>query len=258
MVECWFRDTYVCSIDRSTGYINVSLYCLVRGKSLLRYNQRKNSKNLHAQCFRFFKPYPVTYIKAVQRNNQITRSHFFHPILFLHMALWCSDSDFAHAIVTIMDYFNKHARSLLNIVLKQSELKIDEFKRVDDTDSCFHGYCHVHYTDFEVVTDPYLWYNATALCKKYKHQRKTVLNFEKNDQTAQILGNLLNRTVLAYDIFKDFSTNPWNGRFYHPFLFVRFSAWLDVSVFLNVSRIVMIVIQNPIASVSEHSSTLVE
>jgi len=75
----------------------------------------------------------------------------------------CSDTDYSYAIITLMDYFNKHARELLNTVLKRDSLKIDSLDRVSD--GALFGFCHVYYSDFEVVTDDNSWYNATALCK---------------------------------------------------------------------------------------------
>lgn len=245
-VDCWFQEKFVCSVDQTTGFVNVTIFCLLHGTFLPGYTHCKSSKTLKLKCLQMFGTDPVYHCNTVYGNHAMV-SVFYHPVMFLHLALWFSELEYVRATITLLDYFNKHNRPLLDTLLRRQSLKIWSMDEDDDG-----NFCHVKYLDFEIVADRRCWYNATFMCRKHKSSRKNIMQFERLDNTRGLVAEFTGLPETSYGNFAKYTRNRFcYGVYQHPIVFMRMGSWLSVESFVKIARIVMIIMRDPLVGTSE-------
>lgn len=120
-------------IVNKNGFFNASKFCKSAGKEIKFYSILKSSKIL---CYHLVQKYGnlIEYDTSMPKQHDLY-GQYYHPILFLDVAMWCSAQYYIDAATIVLEYFNNttldRKKQLLNLLkLKDNEISIEQIDNV--------------------------------------------------------------------------------------------------------------------------------
>ena len=240
-------------IDSNSGFFNATKFCSVNSKKLLfNFTQLSETKNLISQLeknYNFSLIYKTD--NCIIEDQSPVSGTYYHPILFLKLAIWISEEFYVQVAFTIHQFFNKSAERRLKLkkLLSCNVLENTPPPNFVDEISCINENKEevklrkINYAGFELLVNEENWFNASKFCLRYSNQNLNHI-FEQK-KYAKNLFDYLKSVVFdnEHEAFRESLTkdrsSPLYGKLYHPILFVRLAIEVSLEFYIKVSKIVL-------------------
>jgi hypothetical protein len=175
-------------------------------------------------------------------ESHIAGGIYYHPIIFLDIAIWCGCKYYINAALIVLEYFksNEHRENLLKRVM----IRKMSYADAEDADDCFgfsengiyqrksmdKKYTYVMHGNLKVKMYRNDWYNTSKFCPTTDfNPDQAVGDFEKKHKSMV--------AYLGEDLFKIRDTN--GCYYYHAVIFLMYTRWIDYKLFERIATIVL-------------------
>lgn len=205
-------------VDTDTGYFNATKMCKKQGKQYVRYESLVKSKSIE-KLFVSFIGQRLSYSTIFANASEAGK--YCHPIIFLSVAMWCSNKCYVMSAMIVSGFFNRNAdrRAQFTCLLEIIDVPISQ-----------------KVVEFELAVDANRWL-AIIFCVQ---NGKKITNFEhyehKHDvlitELIDCLTHVYGHTVTKYSdilLASDFG----HHKYYHPILFLRMTALVSDELYVK-------------------------
>ena len=240
-------------IDYDLGFFNATKFCSTVNseKLLLNFIKLPETKTFILQLEKYYNTFVWKTKDETLSLPPPVSGIYFHPILFLKLAIWLSEKFYVQVACVINQFFNKSAERKLKLQkllnLQDSSLQIVETISYKEKNGEIKKYRKINYdaaAGFELYIDGDYWFNASKFCDKYSKLNLYKL-FERQNYTKKLFDYLKKKVFNnKHEAFKESITkdkiNVLYGKRYHPILFLRLAIEIDdLEFYIKVSSIVL-------------------
>jgi len=263
-----FSDKFDLLVHDIDGFFNATELCVMRSKKLIHFQEGKRFKDLEQLLLtrlEFGDPVRYTNCDLGYTDQSAVGGTYYHPILFLALALWCGEEFYVKAAILVNGFFNRSVerRALLDrtfalkttvinehcaysitplqtlIVPIDSELSQSQLLTLQIPTT--YESSRVMHAGFELLVDDHKWFNASKFCYKYADQQKRLQYFSKTNSFPRLVEHI--RQNLQLDPVRDCSDavdgeSIEYGTFYHPLLFLALASWISLEFYVKTAHIV--------------------
>jgi hypothetical protein len=232
-------------VDETNGFFNGTQLCVSAGKDLNAFKMRNKTFRVCASLKNVNK-LGMSYCTNTVPTTHLAFGTYYHPIIFIDIAMWCRPEFYVKASLIVLEYFNSN-------VERARKLEI-LFKRKPTSGAAGYDWFPMngensitmpmsvagepHFTDFAYaginVTMKNNWGNATKLTCRYNKQ---LCDFEKMIDVKTIMQYLT--MILQEPATKTVNLNIVKGVYYHPILFLKLSCWVNIDFYEAAVSIVL-------------------
>lgn len=207
-------------VDTNTGYFNATKMCKKQGKQYFRYESLVKSKSIEQLFVSFYGN-----CSSYSTINAPEAGTYCHPIIFLSVAMWCSNKCYVTSATIVSDFFNR------NVVRRDQFTRLFEIIDVPISQKV---------VEFELAVDANRWL-AIIFCIQ---NGKKITNFEHFEHKHNVLitelidclTHVYGHTETKYSnilLASDFG----HHKYYHPILFLRMAALVSDELYVKTLRI---------------------
>lgn len=241
------NDTYLLSkfgsfsviINKFYGFFNADKLCKENGKHLFEYVRHNEfaivmkafANTLTLKTARFH-----TTNSSVPEENPEDGS-YFHPVIFLSLASWCSYELYIKACIIINDFFTRNAdrRKLFarnfNVNEKDTYLSIE---RVNDSIR------EISYGEFKLQLTERGMFNATKFCSEMNIKIENFISLKSSVEFCKYVKDKYKIDIIEYSKTSFPINSPIQDICFHPILFLRMAAWVNFELYIKIAQIVIL------------------
>lgn len=201
-------------ITEQIGFINATQLCHVKGKKLARYNEPQARKNLKLVLTSYYGDL-TNKVNPNVNHDPCLAGTYFHPALLLDLATWLSPETYVHSAIIINSFFNQTDQRKWQFRMLFACEEIATYENDPPN-------CRIRYESLDLLVNANAWFKSSDFCCA---NGKKVRDFEARKDVASLLEYFRTRGL-------------FHGTHYHPLLFLRLAAWVNIDFYVKCARVV--------------------
>ncbi|KAK2574865.1 hypothetical protein KPH14_013111 [Odynerus spinipes] len=246
--ECDIDDRYLISklssfsviIDKTNGFFNATRLCQNSTKRLVDYIRSNEFINLHETLANIL----GTSLQLKTSNSFVADQKpeagtYFHPVLFLALASWCSHEFYIKTCIIANDFFTRTAerRKMFasNFGVNEEDTYVTTKETIDPASR------EILYAGFNLKLNRRGFFNATKLCRQKGTRLYNFIRLESYIDFCNYVKNMYKINVVDFSS-ANLSTrfDSTQGTYFHPILFLKLAAWLSAEFYIKIAQIVIL------------------
>lgn len=230
-------------IDKSNGFFNATKLCNESGKRLNDYIRTKEFDRLCDGIAQIYGSTLLLQASGIPTKN-MEAGTYFHPLLFLALASWCSHDFYINSCIIVNDFFTRTAErrkmfaSNFKVNEKDTYLSIEkgEIGKSEELSEK-----EILYGGFNLSMNNRGFFNATKLCSQKGMKLYKFTRLESFTEFCDYVKDKFNINVvdsLSSNLSKRFDSAQ--GTYFHPILFLKLAAWLSTEFYITIAQLVVL------------------